>query len=189
MGPFSEADLAYIESNYFTLDDVCAGREQTPEQVRRLIAARELPAPSYILAGEREMVPADYFVFVDQAGGPEHLRAAFMQRYRAAAGNPAELESEWQGYIDGIYGVCLRHVLPETIVRKAELVAELERLLTSPEPDDRVWAAQLRRAVHELDALEREFSPDYDRRVRFPEPPSRDRLIAVARDRFHVSAA
>jgi hypothetical protein len=34
-----------------------------------------------------------------------------------------------------------------------------------------------------FDALEREFSPDYDR-TRFEQLPTRDRLVAAARDRY-----
>jgi hypothetical protein len=180
---FSDADLAYLRANYFTLEELCAGRADSPEEVRALVRRGLLPAPSYVLDDRTELFPADYFVLVDQARGPRRLRRHFESRHRAAGGDPAVLGEDWQGYIDGVYGVCLRQVLPETIVRKGELVASLERLLADPEPGSSDWQAQLRLCVWELDALEREFAPDYDRGARFGGPPTRDRLIAAARDR------
>jgi uncharacterized protein DUF6058 len=181
---FTDADVVYVSSNYFTLEELCSGRADAPDDVRELIQRRALPAPSYVFEDGIEMFPADYFVLVDQAGGPDGLRREFELRHRAAGGNPAELEEDWQGYLDGIYGVCLRQVLPETMVRKTELVNSLTTLLDDARPEDEVWRAQLQREVWELDALEREFSPDYDRSERFPTPPSRDRLVAAARERF-----
>jgi hypothetical protein len=50
-------------------------------------------------------------------------------------------------------------------------------------PHDGEWRARLRRDVDELDALERQFSPDYDRQ-RFERPPSRDLLIKTAHERY-----
>jgi hypothetical protein len=181
---FSDADLAYVRGNYFTLDEVCAGRTERPDDVRGAIARQALPAPSYVLPGEVEMVPADYFVFVDQAGGLENLRVAFERRHAAAGGDPSELEADWDGYLSGIFGVCLRLVVPETMVRKEQLVKSVGRLLASPQPGDRTWRSQLRSQVWELDALEREFAPDCDRAGRFPEPPTRDRLIRAAYVRY-----
>jgi hypothetical protein len=71
-------------------------------------------------------------------------------------------DEDWAGYLDGSYGVCLRRLLPETIVRKGQVVTAIARLLDEPHADD-TWGARLRWAVAELDALEREFSPDCDR--------------------------
>ena len=85
--------------------------------------------------------------------------------------------------MEGVYGVCLRQVSPETIVRKSELVTSIEGLLAEAKPEDVGWQGRLRQEVQELDRLEREFSPDYDRN-RFGTPPSRDRLIAVAYERY-----
>jgi hypothetical protein len=64
------------------------------------------------------MFPADWFVLVDSAGGHEGLRQHFDARHRAAGGDLADFGAYWGGYIRGIYGVCLRHVSPETIIRK-----------------------------------------------------------------------
>lgn len=181
---FTEADISYVRANYFTLDELSSGRSETPGEVRALIAQGLLPAPSYVLDDGTQMLPADYFVLIDQAGGPEQLRQEFERRHRAAGGDPVELEADWKGYIEGVYGVCLRQVLPETIIRKSQLVVSLERLLEVPAREDSGWRSQLRREVWELDALEREFAPDYDRGGRVDRPPTRDRLIATTRERY-----
>ncbi len=132
------------------------------------------------------MVPPDYFAFVDEAGGPEGLRDAFFRRYAAAAAAEREplepVEDEWEGYLSGEYGICLKKVSPETVVRKAALMRRIERLLAKARPDSSEWRAGLREAVDELDALEREFAPSD--RVRFGGPVSRDRLITAVRDRY-----
>jgi Family of unknown function (DUF6058) len=181
----SDADVAYVRLGFRPLTEVCRDHGERLDEVQRLIRDRRLPAPSYVLPDGSEMVPADYFALVDEAGGPERLREEFERRHRAAGGAVAELEEDWQGYLDGLYAVCLRSVTPETIVRKSELVRSIEALLESEAPDE----DELHRQVDELDALEREFSPDYDRR-RFPRPPTRDLLIAAAHERFpHVFRA
>jgi hypothetical protein len=56
-------------------------------------------------------------------------------------------------------------------------MARIERLLNAPRPADDDWRVALRAATNALDALEREFSPDYDRRHRFGGPVSRERLV------------
>ena len=179
----SAADIAYIRANYLTLDELCAGRDETPAETRRLIDESLLPRPSYVLEDGTEMLPADYFCLVDEAGGPEALRAHFAERLRAAGGE--DLESDWQTYLAGIYGVCLRDVTPEAIVRKARLVSSLCELLVLARPADPEWRERLRAEVDELDELEREFSPDYDRNEeRFGRKPTRDLLIAAARERY-----
>jgi hypothetical protein len=179
----SDADIAYIRTNYRPLAEVCDEHGDQLAAVEELIRARRLSAPSYVLADGTGMVPADYFALVDEAGGVERLRDEFERRHRDAGGPPAELDADWEGYIDGIYAVCLRSVSPETIVRKEQLVVSVGLLLEHPQPDDACWQERLAREVEELDALEREFSPDYDRR-RFGRPPTRDVLIVAARERY-----
>lgn len=165
---FTEHDLAYIRANYVPLGMV----------VDEAIENGVLPRSSYVLQDGTEMVPADYFGLVA-------LREPFEQRYRAAGGNSDELEEDWRGYIEGIYGVCLREVTPETIVRKGVLVESLTQLLAEPRRDDDHWCEAVRSQVDELDRLEREFAPDYDRQTeRFGRPPTRDLLIKAARERF-----
>ena len=177
------ADVAYVRANFQPLDEVCRARGEDIEAVRAMVRDRRLPAPSYVLPDGTEMVPADYFALVEEAGGPERLRAEFERRHRAAGGAAGELEEDWQGYIEGVYGICLRSVSPETIVRKSQLVQSIGALLEHPAVDDAAWRRQLRREVDELDQLERDFSPDYDRQ-RFDNPPSRDLLVGEAWRRY-----
>jgi hypothetical protein len=180
---FSRADLEYIRRGFATLETACRDRRETVEDVRRLIADGRLPHPSYILDDGTEIVPEDYFQLVGDAGSVELLKGHFLARYDAAGGSAASRTEDWEGYLSGLYGVCLCEVTPETIVRKAGLVEEIERLLDSAQPGSRDWRRSLRSCVDDLDRLEREFSPDYDRSGRFPQPPTRDRLIRAPRAR------
>jgi Family of unknown function (DUF6058) len=172
----TEADVAYVRANYLTLEEACAGRAETPRDVRRLIAENKLPKPSYVLPDGAEMVPADYFALAD-AG-----REEFARRFLAAGGDPEAVDEEWQYYLTGDYGVCLKEQTPENIARKEQLVNLIDRLLENPQPAEPDWREQLRRSVEELDVIERPFAPHYDR-ARWG-PSSRDRCIAGARDRF-----
>jgi hypothetical protein len=181
---YTDADLDYLRTNYFTLEQICAGRPESPEQIRTLIAAERLPKPSYGLDDGTELYPADYFRFVDEAGGANVLRARFAERLEAA-GAGHDLHLHWRSYMDGIYGVCLRDVMPETIARKARLVSSISELLMLARPADPEWQQRLRTEVEELDALERQFAPDYDRdEARFGRKPTRDLLIDAARERY-----
>jgi hypothetical protein len=183
----SDADVRYIRENFRTLEEACAGSGRRPEEVRALIEAGVLPRPTYVLDDGTEMVPADYFALADAAGGPERLRDWFAQAYVLAAelqgglARDGEVEKEWEGYLSGAYGACLKRITPETIVRKDRLMAAIERLVGEPRPDEAWWRDLLRASVDELDALERDFAP-YDRE-RWG-PVSRDRLITAPRERY-----
>jgi Family of unknown function (DUF6058) len=181
---YTAADLDYLRANYFTLEQVCAKRPDSPEEIRALIAKCRLPKPSYVLDDGTELFPADYFRFVDEAGGPAGLRARFAERLEAA-GAAVDLDLHWQTYMNGIYGVCLWDVTPETIARKAKLVSSISELLMLARPAEADWRQRLRDEVEELDALERQFAPDYDRdEERFGRKPTRDLLIDAARERY-----
>ena len=188
MSKFTARDDAYIRRNYVTLDALCAQRSESPETIQALIDARRLPWPSYVLDDGTAMFPTDYFRLVDEAGGvdalPGHFAArhdaATLARWRAAD----ELERDWQAYLDGTYGMCLREVTPEAIVRKTALVSSLCELLMLPRPGNTEWRRALRDQVDELDRLEREFAPDYDRGGEHDRPPTRDLLIDAARGRY-----
>jgi hypothetical protein len=139
-----------------------------------------------VLDDGSQMVPGDYFDLADEAGGSERLRDVFLRRYEAAArAEPEPLEpadDEWNAYLSGEYGVCLKRVTPEAIARKSALVLRIEELLGEAEPDSE-WQSRLRAAVDELDELERPFAPAYDA-LRFGGPSSRDRLITAVRDAY-----
>jgi hypothetical protein len=183
---FTEADEAYLRANYLTLDELCTGRSESADEVGALIDQGLLPRPAYVLTDGTGMFPQDYFRLVDEAGGPEGLRDCFARRYRdaAAAGDPEALEEDWQAYMAGTYGICLREVTPETIVRKGVLVSSLCELLVLARPGSIDWREALRAQVDELDALERDFAPDYDRGADVERLPTRDLLIIAARERF-----
>ena len=184
---FTEADLAYLRNEFLTLEEVCAGRSETVEEVRRLIAERRLPQPPYVLDDGTELVPRDYFALADAAGGIDGIRGEFERRYRTALERYGlEFERElferrWEGYVDGTPAICMREVTPETVIRKRLLIVEIERLTAEPHPGDGTWQSSLRSAVDELDILERPFAPDYDR-ARFV--PTRDTYIRDVRDAY-----
>src|SRR4051794_1055764 len=118
----TDADVAYVRAGFRSLEDLCRERGEDVERARALVRDRRLPAPSYVLPDGDEMVPADYFALVDEAGGHDRLRQEFDRRHRDAGGTEGELEDDWKGYLDGLYAVCMRSVSPETIVRKTQLV-------------------------------------------------------------------
>ena len=55
-------------------------------------------------------------------------------------------------------------------------------MLARPRYED--WRQALREEVEELDELEREFSPDFDRSEQMDRLPTRDLIIAAARERY-----
>lgn len=182
---YTEADLAYVRAEYRTLDELCADRPQTPQEIRELVAAGRLPRSAYVLPDGTEMFPPDYFALVDSAGGVEQLRAHFDDRHRVATtmlGTPGvDPEEDWVGYLSGQYGVCLREVTPEAMVEKSALIALIESLVAVPRPDDDAWRTQLASAVDDLDEVERPFT-DHDRQ-RWG-GTSRDTHITAVRARF-----
>jgi hypothetical protein len=76
----------------------------------------------------------------------------------------------------------LRTVTPETIVRKAQLVDQIDAALADPRPRDADWRDAVRAAVDELDALERPFAPLDE--YRFGMRPTRRRFIDDPRERW-----
>jgi hypothetical protein len=185
---FTEADLDYLSANYLTLEALCADRSESAAEVEALIDHGRLPRPSYVLEDGTGMFPPDYFRLVDEAGGVDKLNEQFAARHRAASlahhADPDELRRDWDAYLNGIYGICLREVTPEAIVRKTVLVSSLCELLMLPRPRNPEWQRELREQTEELDALEREFAPDYDRSDDEDRPPTRDLLINTARERY-----
>jgi hypothetical protein len=185
---FTPADLAYLNANYRTLAKLCEGRSETPAEIETSIAQRRLPRPSYVLDDGTGMFPHDYFRLVDEAGGVDRLAEHFLARYEAAAlenRRPVDdHDNDWDAYLDGTYGICLRQVSPATIVRKGTLVSSLSELLMLPRPSSDEWRDRVREQVDELDQLESEFAPDYDRAEWNERPPTRDLLIRFARHHY-----
>ena len=142
--PYTVADIAYIEANFVALSERPAG-----------------PGPSYVLDDGREFYPKDY---QEQEVDEERFKARLMQEMERR-GLSLDPDAEWEAYLAGLYGVCLRAATPENIVRKEALLNRIDDLVD-----------KLRIAVGSLDALEREFAPDYDR-LRFGRPTTRDTHI------------
>lgn len=177
MATFSPDDLVYITTEYRTVPELCDEREWTAAQVRDLVAAGRLPAPTYVLPSGEERVPPDYFALPDEFGLPG-LAAGFRARHQAAGGTADEAEEDWQGYLSGQFGVCLRAVTPEAMVAKTRAIARIVGLTSAPRPDDEAWRDDLRTAVDDLDTLLRPFT-DFDR-ARWGDV-SRDQHIARVR--------
>ncbi len=184
----SAADVAYVTGDFVTLAVTCAGRRVTPDGVRRLMEASRLPRATYLLADATELVPPDYFSLADDAGGVDALPGWFARRLghelaaRGLDASPERVATEWDGYLSGEYGACLRRVSPEGIAEKARLMAAIEDAIGAPRPDDAGWRSRLRGDVDRLDEMLRPFAA-WDRQ-RFGGPVSRDRLVTAVRARF-----
>jgi hypothetical protein len=112
----SDADITYIRRNFVALSELCELRGFAVGDVQKLIEQRYLPRPSYSLDDGTEMVPPDYFALYDDAdaGVGMLFRWRFAQRAQelGVSTDDAELDKEWEGYLSGDYGVCLREVTP-----------------------------------------------------------------------------
>jgi hypothetical protein len=177
----SPADDIYVDQHFVTLDELCVGRAETPDQVRAHMLAGRLPLPSYVRSDGTEMVPPDLLDLADRAGGIDRLPGWFQSMWT----DREKAEEEWGSYLSGQY-VCLRSVRPDTIIRKDLLSSAIRDALAEPKPDSMVWLARLHIHVDELESIELPFT-GYDR-LRFCGPTSRDTLIDSVRERFPLDA-
>jgi len=180
-------DEAYIRREFFSLEDLCLGRQSHASEYRNKIRSRELPLPTYVIDSV-EYYPSDYFLFPDSVEPGSDIKEAFFARYRriAAAYNESAstniVNQEYQGYLSGEYGVCLKTVTPETIFLKGFVMARIDELFENPKPVDETWRSKLHGLVNRLDALERQFAPCDT--GRFGSLPSRVRYIDRARKEY-----
>ena len=169
----AEPDITYVIASFEPMDD----------SVRPLVEQGLLPRATYVLPDGTPMVPADHAQLLEDAGGDVAAVAAhFNERFLAAGGDPADAADEYEAWLSGEYGACLRTTSPEAIVAKSSLMGAVQALLARPAPGNSSWRTALRCAVDALDGLERPFA-DYDRE-RFAGPTSRDRLITATRERY-----
>jgi Family of unknown function (DUF6058) len=175
--PMTPEDDSYVTEWYLPLEVLAQTADIEPSELRRLMLADRLPLPSYIRSDGTQMVARDLLELPRRAGGYDRLPEWFGQQF----GSGSEAVREWDGYLRGHY-VCLRHVLPETIQRKGELVKIITAALANPEPQNEEWLESLHYLVDELDELEPPFTR-YDR-LRFGGPVSRDTCIDDVRARF-----
>ena len=173
-------DIAYVRGGFATSDQLARG-----VLGERGWAGRELPRATYQTPDGALWFACDWWRLFDDAGGVACVRPLFERRLVAAAGrigHQVDVASEWDAYVAGLYGACLREVTPENIAMKEFVAAAIERRLADPRPEDGAWCAALRADVETLDGLTRPFAACD--RVRFGKPTSRDRLITEVRARF-----
>jgi Family of unknown function (DUF6058) len=180
----TEDDIAYIESEFRRLEELRTERGMSPSEIHDLRERRLLPRPTYVLDDGSEMVPQDYFDLLDAATDPDRIQEQFGRELREHAEDDLSDErvlGEWDAYLSGEYGACLRCVSAQNIVLKAQAMERIQMLIDNPRRADESWAREVRTGVDSLDALERDFAP-FDR-VRWG-PVSRDRLITAVRARY-----
>lgn len=165
--PMTAADDAYVSEWFSTLEQVCEGRAETPDEVRARMLAGELPVPCYLRSDGAEMVHPDYFALPDLKG--EGLRDYFV----SSVG-----DETWDLYLSGQY-VCLWSVTPGAMLQKTLFIDRIDAQTGAETPD----LVELARAVDGLDALEPPFARDYDVR-RFGGEVSRMTHVEQVRARF-----
>lgn len=178
--PMRPEDDAYVDRYFVTLEQLCAGRPVSPEDVQAHMVARRLPLPSYLRSDGVEMVPPDLLAPAEAAGGVGRLPRWFRSHWT----DPVKADDEWRSYLSGRY-VCLRSVHPVAIQRKDRLSAAIRDALSEPRPTSAAWLDGLHRLVDDLEALELPFT-GYDR-LRFGGPTSRDTLIDGVRAHFPLA--
>jgi hypothetical protein len=180
-------DIEYVSRYFITLEEACRRAHRDLDEVTSEILSGLRPAPCYLLGQRSYYVAPDYF---DQ----EIDRSDFVQRYLVAAvshGLPIFEEDAmqaWRDFLSGVYAVCLWHVTPENIALKDALLNRIDALLRYVREDDRSWLTELAEATDDLDRIERDFSPVYDRR-RFGKPITRDTHINDVRRRYLSDAS
>jgi hypothetical protein len=180
--PMTVADDRYVNRHFVTLDELCVGRDETPDGIRTHMLAGRLPLPSYLRSDGAEMVPLDLLELADRAGGISRLPGWFQTMWA----DRDKAAQEWRFYLSGQY-VCLRSVRPDTIIRKDQLTSALRAALAEPRPGSMSWLAGLHILVDELESLELPFT-GYDR-LRFGGPTSRDTLIDAVRSQFPLGGS
>lgn len=175
-------DIEYVTENFETLETLCRTAGVDEAAIRAEIAAGSRPRAAYTLADGREFFARDY---LSQCSDPDEFgsRTVAAAERESITLSDAELNEEWRSYLSGIYSVCLNEVTPENIMRKRVLLERIEKLIAAPREYDAGWFETLRASVNALDALERPFSPYYDRVV-FGRPPTRDSHIRDVKLRF-----
>jgi hypothetical protein len=180
------ADLRYVLEEFLSLDQLALREGLDRRRLEGWIEEGALPRSAYVLPDGTAMFPPDLFALAHAAGGVDALPAHFARRTELAAclmGVGANTrESDWEDYLSGEYGICLRQVTPETLVLKETLVERIGKALEAPRPDDPRWRNALAFQIDGLDSLIRPFA-----RVdaeRFGRQTSRERLVDAPRRRW-----
>lgn len=183
----SAEDVAYVRGHYLPVEAVAAAERLAPDQLMAMVSARVLPRPAYVLPSGEPMFPRDLCSLLHSAGGAGEVEAHFRGRFLSVArchgpADPDRVTDEWDSYLSGAYGVCLRQVTPETIFLKEWLVTAIESDLREPQPDSPGWRRRMCEQVEGLEVLLRPFTACD--RLRFGRPTSRERCIDLPRARF-----
>ncbi|HVA27932.1 MAG TPA: DUF6058 family natural product biosynthesis protein [Candidatus Baltobacteraceae bacterium] len=179
----AQSDKTYVRAHFADLADLCGALGFDLLTIRREFRDGLRPRPSYVFDDGTEFVPHNYF---EQETQLERFVARLRTRAKVIGYTLSEGDCDeiWSDYLQGTYGICLRHVSPENIVEKGYLVDKIETLIGAPREHDPVWIGTLRKHVDALDALERPFC-DYDRQAAGGSV-SRDRLVTAIRKTFNV---
>lgn len=181
-----EADLRYVQESFLPLEEIARREQLDVTRLVHWIEAGRLPRPAYLLPDGTPMFPAELLALMRSAGDLEALPEHFARRTELAARmlgiGPNTREADWEDYLSGEYGICLRQVTPETLILKEALVERIGHALDDPRPEDPGWRRVLAFEIAGLDALVRPFAR-VDR-VRFGRPTSRERLIDAPRRRW-----
>ena len=179
-------DLRYVQKSYLPLAEIARRGQVEPEQLAAWIDDGHLPRPAYLLPDGTPVFPPDLLDLARSAGSLDALPQHFAQRTELAARmlnvSANTRESDWEDYLSGEYGICLRQVTPETLVLKELLVERIGRGLEEPHPEDLRWRRTLALDIAGLDSLIRPFAR-VDR-VRFGRQTSRERLVDAPRRRW-----
>jgi len=203
IGPeISPEDDHYIRSHFVTLSEIARLCRLSEAELKARQSSGSFPRPTYTTADGSEWYPRGYAVPVrraDRAGislrelffndfyrlsGRSGQRAPGSEGDRTAAASTLDRQilAEWEGYLTGEYGACLKVPWVPCILQKGGLMARIDALLLQPKPEDWAWTNELRQAVDALDHLEQPFAA-LDR-IRFGGPVSRDRYILATRGRY-----
>jgi hypothetical protein len=117
-----------------------------------------------------------------RAEQPDELSRRFSSRWVAAGGDAEDAERQFEDWLGGGYGICLRSPNPEFILAKGGLADAIAALIACPRPDRAWWRDALRHAVSAYDALVLPFA-SVDA-ARFGAPTSRTRLIDDVRTKW-----
>jgi Family of unknown function (DUF6058) len=202
----SVEDDRYIRAHFVNIEWLAAKTKMSLATFHQWQWQNLFPQPTYVTEDGEQWYPRSYAGPIQRAKSLKtDLRTLFQEDYKRAleqlryvspvdyyaelaksAVTPARpedvIELEWQAFLSGQYGVCLRIAWVPCILRKGKLVRTIDELAARPRPDEPVWKHRLRRNVEALDRLEMPFAA-WDR-LRFGQLTSRDTHITAIRRRF-----
>jgi hypothetical protein len=180
-----DRDLDYVCGGYLPLAEIARREQVEPEQLAGWVDAGHLPRPAYLLPDGTPVFPPDLLDLVAPRAASMRCRTTSLDgpTLRPDARLHANTrESDWEDYLSGEYGICLRQVTPETMVLKELLVERIGRALDGATAGRPRWRRTLVLDIEGLDALVRPFAR-VDR-VRFGRQTSRERLVETPRRRW-----